>query len=102
MLVENGSIVRTQLIQNLQNKISDVPASIVGDAVDGIFRGLTEAIASGKRIEVRGFGSFTTKVIPPYIARNPKTGDSVRVPTRCKVVFKPSRHLQDYYLKPGK
>ena len=72
---------------------------MVESAADLIFKALTNAIASGQRIEIRGFGSFTTKEVPAHVARNPSTGERVLVPVKYKVVFKPSVLFRDYYLK---
>lgn len=58
--------------------------------VDGVFSSIIGAIASGKRIELRGFGVFKYKSRKPRMARNPKTGDLVPLDKRYVPVFKPS------------
>lgn len=58
--------------------------------VDGVFGSIKNAIASGKRIELRGFGVFKYKSRKPRMARNPKTGDLVPLEKRYVPVFKPS------------
>lgn len=58
--------------------------------VDGVLSTIINAVASGKRIELRGFGVFKSKVRKPRMARNPKTGASVPLQQRAVPVFKPS------------
>lgn len=58
--------------------------------VDGVFDTIKEAVSSGKRIELRGFGVFKSKTRKPRMARNPKTGESVPLNERAVPVFKPS------------
>ena len=58
-------------------------------AVNTIFESLTDAVVAGRRIEIRGFGSFSMKQRQARIRRNPRSGASVAVPARCVVHFKP-------------
>ncbi|MCX7736763.1 MAG: integration host factor subunit beta [Candidatus Kapabacteria bacterium] len=58
--------------------------------VDGVFSSIINAVSSGKRIELRGFGVFKHKGRKPRMARNPKTGDLVPLEKRFVPVFKPS------------
>jgi DNA-binding protein HU-beta len=58
--------------------------------VDGVFVSVINAIASGRRIELRGFGVFKHKSRKPRMARNPKTGELVPLDERYVPVFKPS------------
>ncbi len=64
-------------------------------AVNNIIEILTSAIANGERIEIRGFGGFSTVPRRARIGRNPKTGESVSVPNRYAVHFKPGLDLRD-------
>ena len=59
-------------------------------AVEGVIATIMNAIAEGKRIELRGFGVFKSKERKPRMARNPKTGEAVPLDRRSVPVFKPS------------
>ena len=52
------------------------------------------ALATGERIEIRGFGSMTLHYRPPRIGRNPKTGEKVQVPEKYVPHFKPGANLR--------
>ena len=61
--------------------------------VDGFLNAIKRALASGDNIEIRGFGTFKLRQRKGRIARNPMTGENVRVPSRTVPVFKPSKHF---------
>ena len=62
-----------------------------GAVVDAFLNAIKQALADGQHIEIRGFGTFKVRSRRPRLARNPRTGASVRVPARQVPVFKPSR-----------
>ncbi len=63
--------------------------------VDTMFEAVIEALKSGDKIEVRGFGSFRTRQRKARTGRNPKTGSRVEVPAKRVPFFKPSKELRD-------
>jgi nucleoid DNA-binding protein len=67
----------------------------VADTVDQFLQAVSRALASGKHIEIRGFGTFKVKDRKSRLARNPRTGESVPVPPRRVPVFKVSKELKD-------
>jgi len=62
-----------------------------GVVVDTFLNAVKRAVASGNHIEIRGFGTFKVRRRKPRLARNPRTGEAVHVPSRAVPVFKPSR-----------
>ena len=56
---------------------------------------VAEALVAGERIEIRGFGSFTLHAHAPRTARNPKTGETLRLPARRAVRFKAGKSLRE-------
>ena len=62
--------------------------------VDGFFKTITDALASGDHIEIRGFGTFRTKKRLPRTARNPRTGEAIQLDEHFVPTFKPSRELR--------
>ncbi len=67
----------------------------VAETVDEFLDGVARALVAGKHIEIRGFGTFKVKDRKPRIARNPRTGEQVPVPSRKVPVFKVSKELKD-------
>ena len=63
--------------------------------VDGLLNAIKAALGEGENIEIRGFGTFKVRERKSRVARNPRTGDRVEVPSRVVPVFKPSKDLRE-------
>jgi len=63
--------------------------------VNLVFSGFTNALCKGDRIEIRGFGSFTIRDYPPYLGKNPKTGQRVKVGPKKLPYFKVGKELKE-------
>ena len=64
-------------------------------AVKMILDAMTDALARGDRIEIRGFGSFALNYRPPRTGRNPKSGEKVLVPEKYVPHFKAGKELRE-------
>lgn len=62
--------------------------------VDGLLNAIKNALAQHEHIEIRGFGTFKVRERKTRMARNPRTGDPVKVPSRMVPVFKPSKEMR--------
>lgn len=87
-------MLKSELIGTLVVRLHDVPPRDVELGVTAILNALTEALASGRRVELRGFGSFETHMVAARQGRNPKTGDTVAVPARLRIAFKAGKDLR--------
>lgn len=85
-------------IVNRVAEASDVPRVKAAQAVDTIIGAMKEALADGKRIELRGFGVFQVRDRKKGVGRNPKTGVEVAITPGKTVRFKPGKELKN--LKP--
>jgi integration host factor subunit beta len=63
--------------------------------VDTLFESVIQALRTGDKLEVRGFGSFRVRQRNARVGRNPKTGEKVEVPAKRVPYFKPSKELKD-------
>ena len=75
-----------------QDQITRREAEVV---VNNILDAIGDALRRGDRVELRGFGSFYTKQRNARIGRNPKTGESVAVPSKIVPQFKPGKELRE-------
>jgi integration host factor subunit beta len=87
-------MTKSELIAMLASKQPLLPHKDVTLAIDAIIQTLTEAVAAGQRIEIRGFGGFSTNLRPARHGRNPKTGEAVPVPVRRSLHFKPGMDMR--------
>lgn len=81
-----------EMIAESQSQITRREAEVV---VNTIFSAIGDALVEGGRVELRGFGSFSTKQRNARIGRNPKTGESVQVPSKIVPQFKPGKELRE-------
>lgn len=79
----------------MSKKIGHLPQKDVELAINNILDVLTTTLANVDRIEIRGFGGFSTTHRDSRIGRNPKTGEMVSVPGRRFLHFKPGLFLRD-------
>ena len=82
--------------KDIAKKIAEavgIPQMAVTEIVQMLFDGITEILVEEGHIELRNFGVFKVKERKPRKARNPKTGESVMVPARKTVAFKPGREM---------
>jgi len=81
-----------EMIAEQQEGITRREAEVV---VSTIFSVIGDALAAGTHVELRGFGSFTTKARQARVGRNPKTGEAVSVPAKAVAHFKPGKDLRE-------
>lgn len=82
-------------IVNRVAEASDVPRVKAALAVDTIIEAMKNALANGKRIELRGFGVFQVRDRKKGVGRNPKTGVEVAITPGKTVRFKPGKELKN-------
>ncbi len=83
---------KSELIRRMSDRLDQLSARDVDLAVHSIIELMSERLASGERIEIRGFGSFSNHYRKPRTVRNPKTGEVG--------IFKPGKYVPHF--KPGK
>lgn len=96
---------RSDLIQRLSASQSQLTAKDVDSATRVLIEKLANTLASGDRIEIRGFGSFRALFRAARWGRNPRTGEKVFVPSKHILHFKPGgmlRHRLNSRSKSGK
>jgi len=88
-------MTKSHLFERLASRFSSLDLIDTKQSVDVILEAITTQLASSNRVEIRGFGSFSIKIRPPRIGRNPKTGIKVNVPSKPVPYFKPGRELKE-------
>ena len=88
-------MIRSELIQKIADENPHLFQRDVERIVNTIFNEITDAMASGNRVELRGFGAFSVKQREARIGRNPRTGASVEVEEKHVPFFKTGKLLRD-------
>ncbi len=86
---------RSELIARLAAHSPQLTTKDTELAVKAILEGMSEALARGDRIEIRGFGSFALNYRPPRNGGNPKTGETVPVPAKKVPHFTAGKELRE-------
>lgn len=87
-------MIRSELLQELAQENPELRAEDVERAVDTFFDEIAERLAAGGRVELRGFGAFSTRHREGRVGRNPRTGESVEVPEKQVPYFKPGKDMR--------
>ncbi|MDH3688869.1 MAG: integration host factor subunit beta [Gammaproteobacteria bacterium] len=88
-------MTKSELIEIIAAELPQLAYRDIELGVKSLLGTMSEALAQGERIEVRGFGSLSLHHRPARIGRNPKTGEAVRVPEKHVPHFKPGRELRE-------
>jgi integration host factor subunit beta len=88
-------MTKSELIEIIAARQTQLSVKDVELAVKTLIEQMSETLASGERIEIRGFGSFSLHYRAPRIGRNPKTGESVGLAGKYVPHFKPGKELRD-------
>jgi integration host factor subunit beta len=87
-------MIRSELLQALAKENPELRVEDVERAVDTFFDEVAESLAEGGRVELRGFGAFSTRQREARKGRNPRTGDTVSVPEKRVPYFKPGKEMR--------
>ena len=88
-------MIRSELVQKLCNDFPDLSQRELESVVGAIFDSITEQLADGGRVELRGFGAFSTRQRDARMGRNPRTGESVSVDAKRVPYFKPGKEMRE-------
>ncbi len=88
-------MTKSELILKITRKNSFLYQKDIHKIIDTLFDSVTRALDNDDRVELRGFGTFTTKHRNARIGRNPKTGDPVAIPQKKMPFFKMGKSMKE-------
>jgi integration host factor subunit beta len=88
-------MIRSELVQKLAEENQELTLQEIERVVDLFFREIIDRLAAGGRVELRGFGAFSTRAREARTGRNPRTGESVPVQAKRVPYFKPGKEMRD-------
>lgn len=88
-------MTKSELVERMAAKQDQLSVRDIELAVKTILEQMAQTLSEGKRIEVRGFGSFSLNYRAPRTGRNPKTGEAVQLEGKYVPHFKPGKELRD-------
>ena len=87
-------MIRSELLQALHQDNPELRAEEIEQVVDIFFDEISERLAEGGRVELRGFGAFSTREREARVGRNPRTGEAVEVPAKRVPYFKAGKDMR--------
>ena len=91
------SLIKSKLIQNITEANPHLFVRDVERIVNTIFNEITQSLADGKRVELRGFGAFSVQHRKERTGRNPRTGEQIQIAASQKVKFLPAKALKEVF-----
>ena len=88
-------MIKSELVQVIASRNPHLFLRDVENIVGAIFEEITDALANGNRVELRGFGAFSVKNRPARTGRNPRTGNAVEVEEKWVPFFKTGKELRE-------
>ncbi|WP_338501155.1 integration host factor subunit beta [Sphingomonas kaistensis] len=88
-------MIRSELVNKLCHDFPDLSQREIEAVVTGIFNEITAQLAKGGRVELRGFGAFSTRQRDARTGRNPRTGEQVAVDAKKVPYFKPGKEMRE-------
>ena len=85
---------KSDLIEQLSCDL-ELPPKKAEQAINSILCCMVDAMKESKRIEIRGFGSFVLREYKPYVGRNPKTGEKIKVEAKKLPFFKTGKEMKE-------
>ena len=101
-VINKKNIHKSEIIETLSKRFN-LTEPETKQAVNAIIDSMIDSLASGDRVEIRGFGSFEVRKREPRQAKNPKTGERINIEAQHLVHFKAGEPLRDKinaYFKP--
>ena len=88
-------MIKSELVQRLAEMNPHLYQRDVENIVNAVLDEITQSLAAGRRVELRGFGAFSVKHRPARTGRNPRTGQSVEVEEKWVPFFKTGKELRE-------
>ena len=85
---------KSDLIKNISLQIDNIKKNDIEETVNQLIKLISDSLLEKNRVEIRGFGTFSSRYRAVRLARNPKTGTSITVGSKFYTYFRPSKLLK--------
>ena len=92
-------MLKRELVNEVSEQLVGYYKQDVALAVDIILEEISQALTEGRRVEIRGFGSFSVRTRKPRTTKNPKTGKMMDIPARKTLHFTMSKSLKEVLIE---
>ncbi|BCO10514.1 MULTISPECIES: HU family DNA-binding protein [Desulfolithobacter] len=92
-------MLKRELVNEVAEQLGGYYKQDIARAVDIILEEISQALVDGRRVEIRGFGSFSVRTRKPRTTKNPKTGKMMNIPARKTLHFTMSKSLKEVLIE---
>lgn len=92
-------MLKRELVNEVAEQLGDYYKQDVAEAVDIVLEEISKALMEDRRVEIRGFGSFSVRTRKPRTTKNPKTGKMMEIPERKTLHFTMSKSLKEVLIE---
>ncbi len=92
-------MLKRELVNEVAEQLGDYYKQDVAQAVDIVLEEISQALVEDRRVEIRGFGSFSVRTRKPRTTKNPKTGKMMDIPERKTLHFTMSKSLKEVLIE---
>ena len=92
-------MLKRELVNEVAEQLGDYYKQDVAQAVDIVLEEISRALVEDRRVEIRGFGSFSVRTRKPRTTKNPKTGKMMDIPERKTLHFTMSKSLKEVLIE---
>ena len=85
---------KSDLIKNISLQLDSIKKNDIEEAINQLLNLISDSLLEKNRVEIRGFGTFSSRYRSVRLARNPKTGTSITVGSKFYTYFRPSKLLK--------
>ena len=85
---------KSDLVKSISSQTDSVKKNDIEESVNQLINFISNSLLEKNRLEIRGFGTFSSRNRPVRLARNPKTGTSITVRSKFYTYFRPSKLLK--------
>ena len=91
--INKESLTKSDIKLSLKKEFPNLTTSDISEAINIILESILEAVALDEKVEIRGFGVFSTNTQKARISRNPKTGEKINTPKKKSIHFKYAKDM---------
>jgi integration host factor subunit alpha len=88
-------MTKAEIIDNVHEKVGGFSRRESAEVVDAVFSIMKDALSSGEKVKISGFGNFVVRAKKERVGRNPQTGEPIPISARHVLTFKPSQVLKN-------
>lgn len=90
-----STMLKSDLIHQIAMDLDEIPKHVIQNSLSTLMEIMIDMLASGGRVEIRGFGTWATHILNQRVGRDPKQGTAITIPAKRRLRFKMSKEIKE-------